>query len=242
MKVNEKSIHINAEVGDIAPLVVMPGDPLRAKRVAQLLLKDCKEVTNIRNMLGYTGYYNGVRVTIMSHGMGMPSLSIYLYELINFYKVKKVIRVGSCGVLDPSIKIPDIILADASYTISNFALSYSNEKKNIEYPDKELNATIIKTAEELNIPLHVGTIFTSDVFGPYVNRQNLLDKIPDKIHVVGEEMESFALLHLANKYHIQASCIVTCVDSEFVDYILTPEQRQNCLDDMFKIALESIIK
>ena len=242
MKVNEKPIHINALEGDIAPIVVMPGDPLRAKRIAQSMLSDAKEVTNVRNMLGFTGYYKGIRVTIMAHGMGMPSASIYIYELIHFYHVKKIIRVGSCGVLDPSIKIPDIILADSAYTVGNFALSYSNEKKHREYPSKSLNESIIKTAEELNIPLHFGTILTSDVFGPYVNRQNLLDKVPDNIHLVGEEMEGFAIMHLARKYHCEASIIVTCVDSEFVDYVLTPEERQNCLDDMFKIALESIIK
>ena len=242
MKVNEKPIHINAEVGEIAPLVIMPGDPLRAKRVAEKLLTDAKEVTNIRNMLGYTGYYKGIRVTVMAHGMGMPSLGIYLYELIHFYNVKKVIRVGSCGVLDPSIKIPDIILADSAYTISNFALSYSNEKRNIEYPSKELNKIIEDTSEELNIHIHTGTILTTDVFGPYVNRQNILDKIPDNIHVIGEEMETFALLHLARKYKIEASALITCVDSEFVNYILTPEERQNCLDEMLTLALESIIK
>ncbi len=242
MEVNEKPIHINAEVGEIAPLVIMPGDPLRAKRLAETLLTDAKEVTNVRNMLGYTGYYKGVRVSVMAHGMGMPSMGIYLYELIHFYGVKKVIRVGSCGVLDPSIKIPDIILADSAYTISNFALSYSNEKRNIEYPSKKLNETIMETAKEIGTHIHVGTILTTDVFGPYVNRQNILDKVPDNIHVVGEEMESFALMHLARRYKIEASALITCVDSEFVNYILTPEERQNCLDDMLKLALESIIK
>ena len=242
MEVNEKPIHINAEVGEIAPIVIMPGDPLRAKRLAENLLTDAKEVTSIRNMLGFTGYYKGVKVSVMAHGMGMPSLGIYLYELIHFYNVKKVIRVGSCGVLDPSIKIPDIILADSAYTISNFALSYSNQKKNLEYPNKELNQTIVETAKELGTHLHIGTILTTDVFGPYVNRQNILDKVPDKVHVVGEEMETFALLHIANKYKVQASALITCVDSEFVNYILTPEERQNCLDEMLKLALESIVK
>ena len=242
MVVNEKPIHIECEKDDIAPLVIMPGDPLRAKRMAEHLLKDAKCVTSVRNMLGFTGYYKGVKVTVMGSGMGMPSMGIYLYELIHFYDVKKVIRVGSCGVLDPSIQIPDIIMADSAYTISNYALSYSNEKVNLAYPSKELNKVIEKTAKELGIGIHVGTLLTTDVFGPYVNRQNILDRIPDKVHVVGEEMESFALLHIAAKMGVEASSLVTCVDSEFVNYILTPEQRQNTLDEMLKLALEAIIK
>ena len=121
MFVGENPIHIKCEKEDIAPIVLMPGDPLRAKYIAENFLTEARLVTSVRNMYGFTGYYKEIRVTVMASGMGMPSMSIYAFELIHYFNVKKIIRIGTCGVVDESVKIPELILADNIYSESNFA-------------------------------------------------------------------------------------------------------------------------
>lgn len=242
MFIGENPIHINAEKGSIAELVLMPGDPLRAKYIAEHFLTDAKEVCNLRNMLGYTGLYKGVRVSVVGSGMGMPSMGIYSWELYHYFNVKKIIRIGTCGVVSPEVNVPDLILASSAYSESNFAYTYNDYKEHITYPSKELNSIIESTAKELNYKLHVGDITTMDVFGPYIDYDRVLNRMPSNLNVIGEEMEAFGLFHIASSFNREAACILTAVDSKFSDVVLTGEQRQNSLNEMITLALESVIK
>ncbi len=242
MFIGEEPIHINAEKGSISPLVLMPGDPLRAKYIAENFLSDAKEVCNLRNMLGYTGTYKGIKVSVIGSGMGMPSMGIYSWELFHYFNVKKIIRIGTCGVVDPNVKVPDLILATSSYSETNFAYTFDNFKEHITYPSESLNAKIIEASKELNYKIHIGNITTMDVFGPYIDYDRVLNRIPKELNVIGEEMEAFALFHVANHFNREASCILTAVDSKFSDVVLSGEERERSLNEMITLALESIIK
>lgn len=242
MFVGENPIHINASRGDIAEIVLMPGDPLRAKYIAENFLENSKEVCNLRNMLGFTGYYKNIRVSVIGSGMGMPSIGIYSWELFHYFNVKKIIRIGTCGVVSPVVNVPELILATSAYSESNFAYTFNDYKEHITYPSKELNNLIIETSKELNYKLHIGDVTTMDVFGPYVDYDRLLERMPKELNVIGEEMEAFALFHIANHFNREASCILTAVDSKFSDIVLSGEERQNSLNQMITLALESIIK
>ncbi len=242
MFIGENPIHINAEKDSIAPLVLMPGDPLRAKYIAENFLTDAKEVANLRNMLGFTGFYKGVKVTVMASGMGMPSMGIYAFELFHFFNVEKIIRIGTCGAVKPIVKVPDLILANSAYSESNFAYTFSNSNDHIMYPSNTLNNTIKEQAQELNYKLHVGDITTMDVFGPYIDYDRVLNRIPKDLDILGEEMEAFGLFHIANHFNKEAACILTAVDSKFSDVVLSGEERERSLNEMITLALESIIK
>ena len=241
MFIGENPIHINAEKGSIAEIVLMPGDPLRAKYIAENFLTEAKEVCNLRNMLGYTGFYKGVRVSVIGSGMGMPSMGIYSWELFYYFNVKKIIRIGTCGVVSEEVEVPELILATSAYSESNFAYTFDNYDKHITYPSKNLNELIIKKSKELNYKLHVGDITTMDVFGPYIDYDRVLNRIPKNLNVIGEEMEAFALFHIASHFKREASCILTAVDSKFSDVVLSGEERQNSLNEMITLALEAII-
>jgi len=242
MKPQEYPIHIKCDKKDIAPLVLMPGDPLRAKYIAKKYLKDAKLVTDVRNMYGFTGTYKNKKVTVMGSGMGMPSMSIYAFELFYYFGVEKIIRIGTCGVVTEDIHVPELILAEDVYSLSNFAYNYDGYDKNMVYPDKELNKDIIDTAKKQGKKLHVGTMLTCDAFGPYVNMDRILERIPDDIHPIAEEMEAYALVHVANSFKKQATAIATAVDSKFSDEVLPIEDREKSLDDMITLALDAITK
>lgn len=243
MFLGEEPIHIKCESReDIAPIVIMPGDPLRAKYIAEKYLTDAKLVTSVRNMLGYTGYYKGVKVTTMGSGMGMPSMSIYSFELFHFFNVQKIIRIGTCGVVTPEIVVPELILADCFYSETNFDFSYESINRGLLYPDKELNQTIIETAKEKDEKLHIGTVLTCDAFGPYIHMDKVLARVPEYINVIAEEMEGYALALVGQEMERKIACILTAVDSKFSKVFLTPEQREQALDDMIILALDSIIK
>lgn len=235
-------IHINAKEGEIAPLVLMPGDPLRAKYIAENFLEDAKEVCNVRNMLGFTGYYKGVKVSVVGSGMGIPSMGIYSWELFNNYGVEKVIRIGTCGVINPEVKIPELILATCAYSTSNFAKAYNEYSGHIIYPSESLNKQIIDVARTLNTNIHIGTIATTEVFGPFLDHERLLKSYPEELNLLGEEMEAFALFHVANSFNKEAACILSAVDSPYSDKVLSPEERQTGLNQMIELALEAIIK
>ena len=241
MFVGDNPIHIEKDA-DIAELVLMPGDPLRAKYIADNFLSDAKLVTNIRNMSGYTGTYKGVKVTVMAHGMGMPSASIYVFELIHFFHVKRIIRIGTCGAVSQKPKVGDVILTKQIYSESNFAYTYNDYIGNIVDASKELNKIILSTAKELNIDLHYGMTTTMDVFGPYIDYERVLNRIPKEYEVLGEEMEGFGVCHVANTMGIEATTSMTVSDSKYSQEVLTPEERQTKLNDMIKLGLESIIK
>ncbi len=242
MFVGEDPIHINAEKGSIAELVLMPGDPLRAKYIAENFLTDAKEVCNLRNMLGYTGIYKGVKVSVIGSGMGMPSMGIYSWELYHYFNVKKIIRIGTCGVVSPEVNVPELILAEKAYSESNFAWTFDNYEGHITYPSKELNDIIYAKSKELGLKIHVGDVTTMDVFGPYIDYDRVLDRMPKDLKVIGEEMEAYGLFHIAKHFNREASCILTAVDSKFSDVVLSGEERQSSLNDMITLALESIIQ
>ena len=243
MFIGDEPIHIKTDSrNDIAELVVMPGDPLRAKYIAENFLENAKLVTSVRNMFGFTGTYKGKKVTVMGSGMGMPSMGIYSFELFHFYNVKRIIRIGTCGVVSPDVKIGELILADKAYSESTYAYAFNEYTKNIVEGNERLNKIIKDTSRELNFKLHIGTIMTTDVFGPYVDIDKILDRVPNNVNLIAEEMEGFGLLHTANYFSREAAVIVTAVDSKFSNEVMSIEDRERSLDNMINLALNSIIK
>ena len=249
-------IHIVTGKKNIASRVLLPGDPLRAKYIAENYLEDPVLINNVRNMLGYTGKYKGKRITIIGSGMGIPSASLYVYELFKFYNVERIIRIGSAGSLNPNIHVKDIILGTNAYSDSNFryALTKSKSKKisktnQAKKEDKKisgsnyLNQQIIKTSKELNIPINKGTIYTSEVFDAYEPIDHLLNKIPKNIDLLACEMEAFGIYTVAKFLNKEATCLVSISDSKYEkDKDLTALERQTTLDQMIYLALNSIIK
>lgn len=235
-----KPIHIEAKKEDIAEVVLMPGDPLRAKYIAETFLTDVKLINTIRNMFGYTGYYNGKRVTVMGSGMGIPSIGIYSYELYTYYDVKRIIRIGSGGSMDKNIKLLDIVLAKNSYSPSSFAYVWGKNVNNLINSSEDLNNDILKKADELNIKLNYGTIMTADVFTVYADVSHILEKLPKHIKLLSNEMEAFGLFHIANLCGKEATCLMTIVDSPYDENMVSENDKVNNLNEMIKLALESI--
>ena len=245
MFIGEEPIHIKVEnKEDIAELVLMPGDPLRAKYIAENFLDDARLVTSVRNMLGFTGYYNGTKVTVMGSGMGMSSMSIYAFELIHFFGVKKIIRIGTCGAVSPKAKVGEILLSDKVYSESNFAYTYNDYQEHVVSASLDLNETIKNTAKVLGLSdkIHEGMLTTMDVYGPYIDYDLVLNRIPKKYEILGEEMEAYALIHVANSLNVAATAMATVADSKFSSTVMSIEDRQNNLNDMIKLALEAITK
>lgn len=241
MKVQKEPVHINAKKDEIAEIVLMPGDPLRAKYIAENFLNDVKEVTNVRNMLGFTGTYKGKRISVIGSGMGMPSIGIYAFELFYFYNVQKIVRIGTCGVVSPEVEIPEMILADNFCTEANFGVSYNGYEGKTITPSLSLVNHIYEVAQEKNLKVHKGTIMTTDVFGPYVDEEALLSRIPEGINPLGVEMEGFGLALVANSFNRESAVIATAVDSPFTDRLVSMEERQTSLNDMISLALDSLI-
>ena len=235
--------HNEAKKEDIANVVIMPGDPLRAKYIAENFLKDSKLVNSVRGMYAYTGNYKGKRVTIMASGMGMPSMGIYSYELYKFYDVESIIRIGSCGCYSPNLKLFDIILSENCFSESNFALTMNNENCHIVSSNKDLNNKIEETAKETNINIVKGNTVCTDCFDFYMTDVNsFLERIPENFNPVSAEMEAFALFYTAKVLNKKASCLMSVVDSKFINEAATPEERQNGLNNMIKLALDSSLK
>lgn len=234
--------HNEAKKEDIAKIVIMPGDPLRAKYIAENFLPNAKLVNTVRNIFAYTGEYKGKRITVMASGMGMPSMGIYAYELYKFYDVDTIIRIGSCGTYVPEIKIFDTILVQKSYTEGNFALAMNNENCHIVDGNDEIINIINKTAISDNIPLTQGTILCSEYFDPYLDDiQKLFDRFPKDLKIIGSEMESFALFYIAKVLNKKAGCLLSVVDSMFEKKVVSADERQNSLNTMITLALESCL-
>lgn len=235
--------HNEANLGDIAKTVIMPGDPLRAKYIAENFLEDYKLVNSVRGMFAYTGKYKGKEISVMAHGMGMPSVGIYSYELYKFYNVENIIRIGSCGAYKPELKLFDIILSTSVFSESNYALTMNNDNCHIAYPSDSLNKTIIDTADENDLPITVGNTVCTDCFDVYMTDVNqFLARVPESFNPVSAEMEAFALFYNAKLLNKKACCLMSVVDSKYITEIATPEQRQNGLNNMIKLALDSAIK
>lgn len=235
--------HNEAKTGDIAKTVIMPGDPLRAKYIAEIFLENIKLVNQVRGMFAYTGKYKGKNLTIMASGMGMPSMSIYSYELFKFYNVENIIRIGSCGAYKPELKLFDIVLSSGAYSEGNYALTFNNENCHFVQASSELNNVIQKTAEEANYTIYTANTVCLDCFDPYMPDINqFLNRLPSKLNPYAGEMEAFSLFYNANFFNKKASCLMTVVDSKFIKDIATVEERQTGLNNMIKIALDSSLK
>ena len=234
--------HNEANKGDIAKTVIMPGDPLRAKYIAENFLSDYKLVNQVRGMYAYTGKYKDKELTVMASGMGMPSMGIYSYELYKFYDVQNIIRIGSCGCYKPELKLFDIILADKVFSESNFALTLNNEDCHIVEGNKELNSIIENTSKATNINIVKGNTVCTDCFDLYMTDVNkFLERVPKDFNPISAEMEAFALFYTAKILNKKASCLMSVVDSKYIKEVATPEERQTGLNTMIKLALESAV-
>ena len=237
------SIHCNAKKEDITKTVLMPGDPLRAKYIAENFLENARLVNTVRNMLAYTGTYKGKEITVFSHGMGMASMGIYCYELYKFYDVENIIRIGSCGAYSEDLNIFDTILVDKSYTEGNFAYEWNEKDCHLIESSEFLNEIIESTAKEINIPYIKGNTLCSDCFDGYLESiPNLIKRFPKELNIIGAEMEAFALFYIAHYLGRQASCLLTVVDSHYKKQEISSEEREKSLNNMITLALESAIK
>ena len=227
--------HITAKLGDFADTVLMPGDPLRAKFIAENFLEDAVLVNNVRGVNGYTGYYKGKRVSVMASGMGQPSIGIYSYELFNFYDVKTVIRIGSCGSFHEDLHVRDIVIAMGACTNGNYAMQYNLPGTYAPIADFDLVRRAVEICEEKGARYKVGNIFSSDIF--YDESNSGMEWA--KMGVLGVEMESAALYCNAARAGKKALCICTVSDS-FIhpEENTTAEERQNSFTKMMEIALE----
>ena len=231
--------HNSAKVGDIAKTVLMPGDLLRAKFIAENFLENAVCFNTVRGMLGYTGTYKGVPVSVMGSGMGMPSIGIYSFELFSQYGVEAIIRIGSAGSYREDYEIYDVVLASGAYSESNYAKVLTGNEASITYPSAELNDLIKATAEELDLDLKEGVIHSSDIF--YHIDEAYKKGIEDN-NCVAVEMESFALFENAKALNKKAACLLTISDSLVTHEETTAEERQTSFNKMITIALESAIK
>lgn len=230
--------HIECDKDLIAPLVIMPGDPRRAKYIAEKFLTNYKLVNSVRNEYAYTGYFNGVKVTIFSSGMGNASMGIYSHELFNFYDVKAILRVGSCGSYSSDVKVHEVLLIDNVYSNSNYALEYLNEDIHLVKSNEIFNKVINDTAIDLNINLKKVNCNNVDAFYNMCN----IDEMDKKYGCKIVEMESFALFVNAKKCKKLASALVTVSDSLVTGEKLSSNEREKDFDEMIKLALTSIIK
>lgn len=229
------SIHINAEQGAIASTVLMPGDPLRAKFIAETFLKDAVCYNEVRGMYGYTGTYQGKRISIQASGMGIPSMSIYAHELINSYQVKNIIRVGTCGSLREDVKIKDVIIGMAASHDSNINLQRFEGMTYAPTASFELLHKAYQVAEKLNIAVKVGNIFTTDTF--YHDNPTDWKRWAD-FGVLAVEMETAGLYTLAGKHGVNALTIMTVSDSLVTGEAVSAAERQTTFTQMMQIALE----
>lgn len=242
---NYPTPHINAKPSDFAKTVLMPGDPLRAKFIAENFLEDAKLVNNVRGIHGYTGLYKGVPVSVMASGMGMPSIGIYSYELFNFFEVENIIRVGSAGGMSKDVKVRDIILAQGACTNSNFAHTFNLPGTFAPIADFSLLRKTVETAEALSLDYKVGSILSSDTF--YNDEEGLLPQqtssaLWGKMGVLGVEMEAAALYMNAARCGKSALAILTVSDHLLTGESLSSDDRQNSFTDMMKLSLETAIK
>ena len=229
--------HNGAENGAFAKTVLMPGDPLRAKFIAETFLENPKLVTSVRNVLGYTGTYNGKEISVMASGMGMPSIGIYSYELFSQYGVETIVRIGSAGSYTADLNLYDVVLAESAYSESSFAKTQNGCEDDVIYPSREINDKLLAAAEKLGIPCKEVRIHSSDVFYQDANRGSFT-RYPENHGAMCVEMESFALFHNANVLGKKAACLLTISDSLVTHEETTAEERQNAFTAMMKVALE----
>lgn len=232
--------HIESKKGDIAKTVIMPGDPLRAKYIADNFLTDVKEVNDVRGMLAFTGKYKEKEVTIFASGMGMPSMGIYAYELYKFYDVEKIIRVGTAGANKKEVNVLDIVIADSAFTLSAYPKLFFDDSEKEYYATKELTNKLEEIAKEKNLSYQRGRIITSDVFDVYLDKEKYFANYPADLDTLASEMETAALFAIAKHLNKEAASILTVVDSSFSNIEISSGDRETKLNDMILLALDSI--
>ena len=233
--------HNQAANGEIAKVVLMPGDPLRAKYIAETFLEDPTMFNTVRNMYGYTGTYKGTRISVMGSGMGMPSIGIYSYELFSHYDVECIIRIGSAGAYTEELHLFDLVLASEAWSESTFALAQSGDDETLQKPSARVNAAIKEAAASLQKPLTEACIHSSDVFYHEANVDGHREFYA-KHGCVCVEMESFALFHNAKVLGKHAACLLTISDSLVTHEETTAKQRENSFTHMMEVALEAALK
>jgi len=230
------TVHISANKEDIAKIVIMPGDPKRVEYIANNFLENTKIINEVRGELGITGYYKGIRVTVFSSGMGIPSMGIYSHELYTEYNVDTIIRIGSAGSYVENLNVNDLFLVESCYTDSNYAKDYSNSNEKIAYSNKETNEKIQAIAENLNLKLKIGRCYSAEAF----YTENLdTNKIINENKCECVEMETFSLFTNAKHLNKKASCILTISDSFVTNEKLSSEEREKNLNNMITLALET---
>jgi purine-nucleoside phosphorylase len=232
------SIHINAEPGDFADTVLMPGDPLRARYIAETFLKGARQVTDVRNMLGFTGEYRGRAVSVMAHGMGIPSASIYCTELIQEYDVKRIIRVGSCGTAHPAVELRDIVIAMGASTDSGVNRMRFAGHDLAAIASFDLVRAAVRTAEKRGLAVHVGSLFSADLF--YTAEPAMLDLMA-KYNILGVEMETAGIYTIAAEHGVEALAICTVSDNMRTGEALSSDERQTSFDEMIELALDTVL-
>lgn len=235
-------VHVVTDPQNISELVLMPGDPLRAKYIAENFLEDAVLVNEVRNMLGYTGRYKGKMVTVIGSGMGIPSMGIYAEELIRFYNVKKIIRIGSAGALRGDVHVRDVVVATEAKSMSSFALSYNEDESDTMYADESLLEDIKSISVE-GANVKYGPVLTSDSFDVYSGSIEPSLKRLNYRDFLASEMEAFGLYFIGKVRGAKTATILTITNSKFApEEDLTSEERTSSLNDMIKLALEAIIK
>ncbi len=230
--------HNRAEKGEIAPSVLLPGDPLRAKFIAENFLSDVKQFNSVRNMFGFTGTYNGKPVSVMGTGMGCPSIGIYTYELIHFYDVKTLIRIGSCGAMTKDLHLGDIVMAIGASTDSNYGAQYELPGTFSATASYSLLRKAQQFAEDFGFPYKVGNVLSSDVF--YGDTEGRSMKWT-KMGILAAEMESYALYCNAARAGVDALGIFSVSDSLVTGEEMSADDRQNSFTNMMKVALETAV-
>lgn len=232
------TVHNEANKNDIAKTVLMSGDPLRVKFIADNYLTNVKLVNKVRNMYAYTGLYKGKEITVMAHGMGIPSAGIYTYELFKFYDVENIIRLGTAGSYNKDINLNDIVLVKESYSDSMYAKSMDNMKEDIFLSSNDLNDKLIKTAKEKNINLKEIRVHSTDAF---YTTSDIYDLMREKYKCDAVEMETFALFVNAKLFNKNASCLLTISDSLITKEELSSSDREKTLNKMIEVALDSVL-
>ena len=233
--------HNRANLEDVAKVVLMPGDPLRAKLIAENFLENPVLFNDVRGMLGYTGTYKGKRVSVMGSGMGMASMGIYSYELFKFYNVDAIIRVGSTGSYSEKLPMKSVALVKGAYSESTYALAQSGDTATMQYPDEDLNNLIESVSKEVSIPVVETNTHSSDVFY-YEGDMEKPEKMIEEQDALCVEMESFALFHNAKVLNKKAACLLTVSDSLSTNEHLSADERQTSFNEMITLALESAIR
>ncbi|QCI23493.1 purine-nucleoside phosphorylase [Buchnera aphidicola] len=230
--------HINAKKKDFSDFVLMPGDPIRSKYIAKNYLDNVIEVTNVRSMLGFTGYYKGRRISIMSHGIGIPSCLIYVQELITEYNVSKIVRIGTCGTVCNNIDLYDLIICLGASTDSNINKSQFQHNNFSAVANFDLVCNLVSSSKNLGIPVHIGNFFSTDLF--YNNNYDIV-QIMKRYNIIGLEMETAGLYSISAEFGIKSASICTVSDHIIKKSRITFQDRESSLDKMIKVALDSTL-